>query len=100
MKTCVYMKLRMNPPTLKVVDNAREVVIDLVSVMCDNPKEITLKKDANGDFKMFTHRDAFSNFQFKNTRSEIEWEADAGNWNKVFRMINQGVVQIKGIRSR
>ena len=95
-----YMTLTRKPPEVTVKEGAREVVIDMVSVMCDNPKKITLKKNDEGDFKMNTHRDAYSNFQIKHDKDEIEWEADDGNWNKVVDMINSGTAVVEKVRSR
>ena len=82
-----YRDLFNNPPKLEVKENAREVVINLVSCMCDNKEKISLKKNSEGDFKIKTHGQAFSNFQIKFDKDDIEWEADDNNWNRVFRMI-------------
>lgn len=95
-----YRELITNPPALKVKDNAREVVINLVSVMCDNKGKWTLKKNQEGDFKINTHGYAFSNFQTKFDKDEIEWAADDSNWTDVFNMINSGTSKIESLRSR
>ena len=95
-----YIELLNNPPSLSVKENTREIVINLVSCMCDNRKKITLKKNEEGDFKLNSHRDAYSNFQIKHDRDEIEWEADDNNWNLVFDMINSGTCKIENIKSR
>jgi len=95
-----YVELLNNPPTLEVKENAREVVINLISCMCDNKRKITLKKNDDGDFKLNSHRDAYSNFQIKFDRDDIEWEADDSNWDGVFRMINSGTSKIANIKSR
>ena len=97
---CKYIELLNNPPSLSVKENTREIVINLVSCMCDNRKKITLKKNEEGDFKLNSHRDAYSNFQIKHDRDEIEWEADDNNWNLVFDMINSGTCKIENIKSR
>lgn len=99
-KKSKYVELLNNPPKLEVVENAREVVIDLVSCMCDNRYKWTLKKNQDGDFKIFTHGYAFSNFQTEFDRDTIEWEADGGNWKQVFMMINSGTSKIESIKSR
>lgn len=96
----IYNNLLRNKPLLTVKENAREVVINLVSCMCDNTHTWTLKKNSDGDFKITTHSYAFRNFQTKATKDEIEWEADDGNWNVVFDMINSGTSQIRSVRSR
>lgn len=95
-----YVELLNNPPTLEVKENAREVVINLISCMCDNKRKITLKKNDDGDFKLNSHRDAYSNFQIKFDKDDIEWEADDSNWDEVFRMINSGTSKIANIKSR
>lgn len=95
-----YSELLKNPPKLTVIDNAREVVINLVSCMCDNRYIWTIKKNEEGDFKINTHGSAFSNFQTKHSRNEIEWKADDSDWEDVFKMINSGTEKIESIRSR
>jgi hypothetical protein len=95
-----YSELLNNPPKLEVKENAREIKIDLVSCMCDNRYRWTIKKNEGGDYKIFTHGFAYSNFQIKHRRDDIEWEADEGNWNKVFEMINSGTEKIEKIKSR
>ena len=95
-----YVELLNNPPKLKVKDNAREAVINLVSCMCDNKHKWTIKKNEEGDFKIRTHGYAFSNFQTKFDKDEIEWEADELKWDEVFKMINSGTSKIESLRSR
>lgn len=95
-----YIELLNNPPKLEVKEKAREVVINLISCMCDNKHKITLKKNDDGDFKLNSHRDAYSNFQIKFDKDDIEWEADDNNWSDVFRMINSGTSKIDNIKSR
>ena len=95
-----YSELRNNPPKLEVKENAREVVINLISCMCDNKHKWTIKKNSEGDFKISTHGQAFSNFQTKFDKDEIEWEADDSNWDEVFNMINSGTSKIEKLRSR
>tara|TARA_R100000654_G_scaffold16524_6_gene34667 strand:+ start:2036 stop:2329 length:294 start_codon:yes stop_codon:yes gene_type:complete len=95
----LYHKLRLDPPALKVEGNPREIKIDVVSVMCDNKYRWSVKK-IKGDYKIFTSPFAYSNFQTKFKRDDIEWEMDNGNWNKVFNMINSGTIQIEQIKYR
>jgi len=94
-----YRKLKTNPPRHEVKENAREVVINILSGY-DERKKMTLKKDQNGDFKIFTHGQAYSNFQIKFDIDEIEWEADDQNWYDVFMMINSGVCVVESVKSR
>ena len=95
-----YVELLNNPPKLEVKENAREVVINLISCMCDNKHKWTFKKNEDGDFKINTHGYSFINFQTKFDKDEIEWEADDLKWDKVFRMINSGTSKIESLRSR
>lgn len=95
-----YRDLINFPPKLEVKENAREIIINCISVMCDNKEKISLKKNIEGDFKINTHGQAFSNFQIKFDKDDIEWEADDGNWVDVFSMINSGTTKIENIKSR
>lgn len=95
-----FVELTNNPPKLEVKRNAREVIINLVSCMCDNRHKWTLKKNGEGDFKIYTHGFAFSNFSTKYDRDEIEWKADELEWDEVLKMINSGTSRIESVRSR
>tara|TARA_R110000751_G_scaffold94798_5_gene185076 strand:- start:2746 stop:3042 length:297 start_codon:yes stop_codon:yes gene_type:complete len=95
-----YRELLKNPPKLEVKENSREIKIDLVSCMCDNRYRWTIKKNEDGDYKIFTHGFAYSNWQIKHQIDDIEWVADEGNWIEVFRMINSGTSKIENIKSR
>ena len=96
----IFQSLLFNPPTLSVVENAREVIIHTISAMCDNKGKLTLKKNADGDFKLNGNGYAISNWQIKADIDELCWCADAHEWNEVFRMINTGTAQIQSVRSR
>jgi hypothetical protein len=95
-----YRKLKKSKLDLKVKENCKELVITLISCMCDNKYIFKLKKDLQGEFKLNTCGYAFSNFGIKNNRYEIEWAADESNWEKVFEMINTGTSIIKSVVSR
>ena len=95
-----FKELISRPPKFIVKKNAREVIIKLVSCMCDNRYEWSMKKNAEGDFKLCTSIFAFSNFQTRFNKSDIEWEADDSNWDKVFFMINSGTSRVESIKSR
>tara|TARA_R100000278_G_scaffold28063_3_gene25494 strand:+ start:5972 stop:6403 length:432 start_codon:yes stop_codon:yes gene_type:complete len=95
----LYHKLRLDPPVLKVEGNPREIKIDVVSVMCDNKYRWSVKK-IDGDYKISTHPQSFSNFGTKYKRDDIEWEMDEGNWEEVWEMINSGTIQIEKIKYR
>ena len=43
---------------------------------------------------------ALSNWQMKHKPHDIEWIADEGKWNQVFRMINTGTEKIESLKSR
>ena len=96
----LYVILRQLPPEFEVVDDAREVVINIVSCMCDNKHKITLKKNQEGDFKMHGHGFALSNYSMKHDIDDIEWQADVQDWATVFDMINSGTSAIHTIKSR
>ena len=100
MNNSIFQTLLRNPPKLTVVKDAREVIINLRSCMCDNRSKITFKKNEEGDFKINTHSDAYSNFQIKYDRDTLEWAADEGDWEKVFKMINTGVELCEEVKSR
>ena len=95
-----FGELLREPPVLMVKGNPREIKIDLVSATCDNRYRWTVKKDKDGDWKINTGKFAYSNFQTKHGRDDIEWIADEGNWNKVFDMINTGTSRIEAIKYR
>ena len=99
-KVSKFVELANNPPKLEVKENAREVILNLVSCMCDNKHKWTFKKNEDGDFKIHTNGFAFSNFSTKYGRDEMEWEADEAEWNEVFRMVNSGTSRVESIRSR
>jgi hypothetical protein len=100
MKESKYRSLRINPPKLEVKENAREVIITTVSCMCDNIHYLTLKKNNEGDFKLYGNGFSLSNWQMGHPAHEIEWTADEGNWDSVFEMINSGTEAISEIKSR
>jgi hypothetical protein len=96
----LYTKIKTNPPSLKVIDGAKELQIHYVSVMCDNKYTLRLKKNGEGEFKLSGGRFSLSNFQFKHEAYEIEWSADRGEWDSVIMMINSGTGVIENIASR
>lgn len=101
-----WQELKYNPPVLKVKDGAREVILEMVSVMCDNRSLLRFKKNNEGDFKLNSpprnggYGNALSNYQLKHTPTDIEWEADDENWDEVFNMINTGTAKIESVKSR
>ena len=95
-----YHELLVNPPMLEVKENARELIIETISCMCDNRHLLKLKKNKEGEFKLYGSGSAISNWQMKHDQYEIEWSADEGNWNEVFAMINTGTEKINSVKSR
>ena len=83
-----------------VVKNAREIQIHTVAGMCDNKHILTLKKNAEGDFKLHRNGQAYSNFGIKYDQYELEWAADEGDFVKVFEMINSGFQVVEKVKSR
>lgn len=96
-----YQTLRMNPPKLQVKPGAREVHFTIISCMCDNVHKLTLKKNEQGDFRLYGNGFALSNYQFNgDVKTDCEWEADEGNWDNVFKFINSGTSVIESLKSR
>ena len=93
-----YTQKRKNLKEIK--KNAKELIIHIVSSMCDNRYILSLRKDSNGEFKMSGNGYALSNFGFKSPVYEIEWAADEGDWSKVIHIINSGYQRIDKIVSR
>ena len=78
MKRSKYQELRSIPMQCELLEeqvkpNPRELVITLVSCMCDNKSTMNLKKNQEGDFKLTCGGQAYSNFQIKFRKDEIEW---------------------------
>ena len=95
-----YQELIQNPPKLTVKGKPREMKVDLVSCMCDNRHRWTIKQNEQGEYKIFTHGYAFSSWQTKHRKDDIEWVADDGDWQQVFKMINTGTSKIEAIKYR
>tara|TARA_R100001082_G_scaffold101022_1_gene70422 strand:+ start:93 stop:404 length:312 start_codon:yes stop_codon:yes gene_type:complete len=91
-------QMRKNLKEIK--KNPRELMIHIVSSMCDNKYILSLKKNSDGEFRMSGGRFALSNFGFKSPVYEIEWAADEGDWSKVIHIINSGYQRIDKIVSR
>ena len=84
----------------QVVEDAREIQIHTVAGMCDNRHILTLKKNVDGDFKLHRNGQAYSNFGIKYYQYELEWAADAGDFVRVFEMINSGFQVVEKVKSR
>ena len=95
-----YRELLINPPKLKLEGKPREIKINLISCMCDNSHRWTIKQNSEGDYRINTHGFAYSNWQIKHRKDDIEWTADDGNWKEVFKMINTGTSKIESIKYR
>ena len=95
-----YGELLRKPPVLDVKGKPREMKIYLVSATCDNKYRWTIKENKDGDYKITTGNQAYSNFQTKHGKDDIEWIADEGNWDEVFDMINTGTSKIESIKYR
>ena len=96
----LYLQLLNRPPVLKVPKNAKEVVVHVVSCMCDNKYIFNFKKNKDGEFKLFIPSYAYSNFQIKHYEYELEWSADRKRWQSVFAMINGGVQKVEKVVCR
>ena len=95
----LYNRLKNNPPTLKVEGKPTEMKIDVVSVMCDNKYRWSVKQ-IDGNYHISTSPFSYTNFDLPYYKDDVEWEMDNGNWNKVFRMINEGTTKIEKIKYR
>ena len=84
----------------EIKKNPKELMIHIVSSMCDNKYILSLKKNSNGEFKLSGRGYSLSNFGFKPPVYEIEWAADEGDWSKVIHSINSGYQRINKIVSR
>lgn len=83
-----------------IVENAREIQLHTVAGMCDNKRLLTLKKNADGDFKLHRNGQAYGNFGIPYNQYELEWEADKGNFVRVIQMINKGFQVVEQVKSR
>ena len=95
-----YQELRANPPKLDIKANAKEVVFEVVSCMCDNKHTIQFKKNEEGEFRVNGRGSAMSNFQMKHDTIDLTWAADEQNWSRVISMINTGTSQVASVRAR
>ena len=96
----IYQKLRTNPPKIEVKENAREVIFNTISCMCDNSGVLKFKKAENGDFKVSGGISAISNWDMKSDVDELLWAADDQNWDLVVSIINSGTTKVQKVRSR
>jgi len=97
----VYQDLINNPQKLTVKKDPREILMHVVSCMCDNRYKLVLRKNDDGDFRLSCAGYALSNFGFKgDVAEECEWKADEGDWRSVFRFINSGYQQIERVSAR
>jgi hypothetical protein len=94
------MMLRTIPPKMDIKEDAREVIFTTISCMCDNKHIVKFKKNSEGDFKMSGGGSALSNWQFKNSVSDIEWAADEQDWTNVIAMMNMSTEVIQDAKSR
>ena len=93
---------RLNTADLanKIKKDAKEVIFETVSCMCDNKHTIQFKKDNNGEFKVSGGRFSLSNWQMKYDIYSLMWAADEENWSQVINMINSGTENVYNVRSR
>jgi hypothetical protein len=95
-----YRELVSNPVKNIITGKPKQVLLDLVSCMCDNKSQITFALNENGSYSCLTHGQAFSNFQTGCSKADLLWEADDEKWDNVLKMINTGTSQISQIRVR
>ena len=92
--------IQMRKNLKEIKKNPRQLMIHVVSSMCDNKYILSLRKNNDGEFKMSGRGYSLSNFGFKPPIYEIEWAADEGDWSKVIHSINSGYQRIDKIVSR
>ena len=95
-----YQELISNPVKNNITGQPTQVLIDLVSCMCDNKSQITFVLNENKSYSCLTHGNAFSNYQMNCSKPDLLWEADSNNWSEVLKMINSGTSQVSQIRVR
>lgn len=95
----LYSQLVKSPPQIQIAENATEMKIHLVSVMCDNKYMISMTRFTTG-WQLNTRGQAFHNFQMKCYQYEIEWAADAKDWSTMTKLLNSGTSVIEKIVSR
>lgn len=100
----LYKATIINPPVLNVVENPVEIVLSLVSCMCDNISYICIKKtDDDVVIRHYNERASLSlsNLQMKGDyHSNIRFAFLEGDLEKVFEIINTGTSAIFGVKSR
>lgn len=95
-----YDELKRNPPKIKIKEDAREVIFETISCMCDNKDRIRFKKDSDGYFKMSGMGSSLKNWGMKHHHTDIEWTADEEKWKEVISMINSGTSKVSSAKSR
>lgn len=97
----LYETTKNNPIKIDIKKDAKDVVLELVSVMCDNKYTLRLKRNSSGEFKLHTCGQAYSNFQIRDhSKIDIEWLADDGDWNSVVNVVNSGTSKVYQIKQR
>lgn len=100
----LYNQLRRNPPQIKLKGELNKIIINMVSCMCNNKSQIIIMKKDNIYSIWSTLSSgmgyAMSNYGMKHTTSDIIWEAEDHNWDKVIEMINSGTSVIESIKAR
>ena len=98
----IYQELVHKSVDVSVIKkDAKEVIFNLVSCMCDNRYQLTVKKNSDGEFRLGLGRFAVSNLQMNGDyNTDITWAADEADWDAVVRVIKTGTSAIESIRSR
>ena len=95
-----YQELIENPPKIEIKENAKEVIFEVVSCMCDNRNSIQFKKNEEGEFRVNGRGSAMSNFQMAHDTIDLTWSADEQDWSRVIAMINTGTSRVASVRAR
>lgn len=95
-----FVELRRNPVKNNITGTPKKVLINFVSVMCDNKSQMVFDFEGFGGYKLSTCGNAFSNWNTDCSKEDVIWEAESGNWEDVIKMLNSGTSAIESIRVR
>jgi hypothetical protein len=95
-----FVELRKNPVKNTITGTPKKVLINFVSVMCDNKSQMVFDFEGYSGYKLSTCGNAFSNWNTDCSKEDVIWEAESGNWDDVIKMLNSGTSAIESIRVR
>lgn len=76
-----------------------KMIIDMVSCMCDNKSQISITIDSDKSTASISGMgNSLSNYQFKHSVADIQWEIESGEWLTALKMIESGTSIIASIK--